>query len=604
MNNTLKLLIGFIFIAFILPISAVHAFPANASIDGPSNVSLLEDMTYTISVDVNNGDFHEQTVTITTKSSSPFIKAKPVVKTFVLPPYTHTTTGVDITATNDAANDDYDVTITVDVGGQKMDVPVKVYVGTNPFLTLNTFDKSVCANEYIDEVSVSVKNNTGSEKTVFLRAEQSILFPFFEEETIQLDSGDTEFVQFNVNTSPLNVGEYNGVILAQTSDIVLVRPFSVEVNDCPEPVEKTLSISVPTKIKDLVKTKTTLVPVTVKNLTKVVQEVSVYTSSIIPSESQSLFMGPNSTAIVNVPLTPGLDIAAGTYPVQFIASASGYTVSQTVNAKVLPIDLLEMHAATNIFTLVEGQSKTMTLIVDNRGDSTQTVTMGVQNTIPDITFSFAPSAFSLAPGKSTVVELSVSAKTNATIDSVNTTILATGSKSSATLGVAFDVLSQEEIAEGLIEIVAHPEYIETTPDAQKKIVIALHNPTENTISGVHFKLVGVKGADMAIVQEQSIVLTPHETENVTLTLVTQETTLVGTYSPVLVVESPDATSSVAFTVNVKNPGFLSAFTGLFLFLGDKAALIGLIILIVILALWLVSRNKKGQAWVESKPAEQ
>ena len=154
----------------------------------------------------------------------------------------------------------------------------------------------------------------------------------------------------------------------------------------------------------------------------------------------------------------------------------------------------------------------------------------------------------------------------------------------------------------MIQIVAHPEYIETFPDTQKKIVIALHNPTDKTIKNVHFKLVGVKGANMAIVQEESIVLTPHETENVTLILVTQETTKTGTYSPVLVVESPDATSSVAFTVNVKDPGVWGSFTGLFIFLGDKAALLGVIILIVILALWLVSRNKKGQAWVQSKPA--
>ncbi|MEK6902327.1 MAG: hypothetical protein AABX02_01925 [archaeon] len=470
MNATLKFMVGIFFLALVLPFTPAHAFPANSSVVGPANVSLLEGMTYTISVDINNGDFHEQDVIITAKSESKFIKVKPVVKEFTLPPYTHTATGIDITATNDAAHNDYDVTITIDVGGQKMDLPVKVYVGTNPFLTLNTFEKSVCANEYVDELSISVKNNTNATKEIMLHAEQAILFPVFEDVPISVDAGHTEFVTFNVNISPPNMGEYSGTILAKTSDIVLIRPFSVKVNDCPESVEKTISMSLPTKIKDLTKGQTTLVPVTIKNLTKVVQEVNVFTNSVIPSESQSLFMGPLSTAIVNVPLTPDLSIAAGTYSVQFVATASGYVVSQTMNAKVLPIDLLEMENATNIFTLEKGQTKTMSVGVENRGDSTQTVTMSIQHVIPDVTFTFAPGTFSLAPGKSTIVKLTVKADADVSIDSVNTTINATGNKSSVSLPLAFDILTDADLQEGMIQIVAYPQYIETIPDAQKEIV--------------------------------------------------------------------------------------------------------------------------------------
>lgn len=167
MNPMLNILSG-ILLTFVLVLAApsVHAFPFTASVDGPTNLSLVEGLTATIPIDINNIDFQSHHVVITTSSDSGFVDADVILDEFDMAPYQFTQVGVSISASEDADHDTYHVNVKVLMDGQQTIVPVTVYVGTNPFLTVNPFTKNVCGGEFVENLTVSVKNNIAhSERT-------------------------------------------------------------------------------------------------------------------------------------------------------------------------------------------------------------------------------------------------------------------------------------------------------------------------------------------------------------------------------------------------------------------------------------------------------
>ncbi|MEK6821278.1 MAG: hypothetical protein AABY11_02685, partial [archaeon] len=380
----------FVLISALFVAPVVSAFPFTANMDGPSTVSLLEGMTVTIPLSVNNLDFEEHDVTITVDSDSKLIKVTPAIKKFSLNGYESTVIGLDVFATLDADHDPYDVTIIIDADGQKTEVPLNVYVGSNPFLTVSAFNSASCTSDFFDSVSVSVKNNTGSDATVLVKGEHPILFPTFEEESLFLESGEIDIVQLSVATLPGNAGDYEGVVYVQTDAVLVARPFDVSVNECVSPKEAIVSLVFPKKAKDLIKLQTTLFPVTVKNLTNKVQQVNLSVDSIIPASAEDLVLQPNESFTLNVSVSPALSTPAGTHPFKVTASASGYIISQSTNMKVLPFSFVQSTLVDSFTKVTKGYSEEMVFVVENKGDVSQTVSFGVQFPIPGIDFSFSP----------------------------------------------------------------------------------------------------------------------------------------------------------------------------------------------------------------------
>lgn len=589
--------LGLLILALFAIAGVVTAFPFTATLDSQPNVSLLEGHTITSTIEIHNVDFEKHKITVTAKSDSKFVKVKPQIKSFTLNGYESTQLGIDIEATDDADHDTYNVTIKVDADGQVKEVPLTVYVGNNPFLTVSTFNTSVCGNEYVDSVSVSVKNLTSDDSAILIKAEQPVLFPTFEDESIQLDKGDTEIVSLDVHVSPQNTGSYDGTIFVQNDQILVARPFSVKVNDCPTPVEKTISLTLLKKPKDLVKLQTTLFPITLKNLTDNVQNVNVTIESVIPVEAISITLTPNETQTVDLKVSPDLSTKAGTYPAKITATASGYSVSQTTNMKVLPLAYIDASAATTIFEMTKGETQSMQIIVDNQGDTSQSISMAMQYAIPGVDFVFTPSTFMLAAGKTQVVNLAVTVSANASLNSVNNSIIVNGTPTK-TIPLTFDVISDTPVNTLLINIISAPELLKLNAGEEKTFEVVVENPTDSSIVGIHFKLVGVKGSGLVLLpKDPSETLAPHQTKTLVFVLKASDTTKAGAYAPILVMESAKASTSVPFTVIVEQGGLLSGLTGFFILLSGNAPLLGLIILLVIVALWVIGRvTKDTPAW--------
>lgn len=587
--HSLVKLVGWAFAA-LLVLPLVSAFPFTASLSGPSAVSLLEGTSVTVPLEIQNNDFVSHTVTISGFSDESTVKITPALKSFSLAPYEKTTVGIVVRATDDADHDTVFAKINVKLDAQQAVVPLTVYVGSNPYLTLTTFDSVVCAGEYVDSISVLVENRTTADMDVYLRAEQSILLPFTEDETITLENGIEEYVTFSVNVSPQNVGTYSGIVVAETPQLVMVRPFVVRVNDCPPVQEKTISLKLPTKTYDLPKLKTTLIPITVKNLTDDAQLVEFFVDTPMGYTLNAITIAPNDTATINAAFSPDATIPAGKKLVNITAVAGGYSVVQSLNVNVLPLDYLEVEPVSNVYELMEGETQTMDFIVRNLGDSPQTITFTTQDTISDVSFAFSPASVTLNTGKSARVSVSIHADDSVSTSRVNTFIVANG-RTSASFPVSFTILPSED-SSVVITFVSAPTEITLNADEQKDITVSIRNDSDSSVFGLRFKLLGVNGANISVIGPASITLAPHETKTIALKIVTQEDTRAGVYSPILAVQGKNGAGSTPLVVRV-NEGFINGLlTGLVTFANERAGILGILVLVILAGYYILSRSTK------------
>lgn len=590
MNTLLKVLAFVAAVFFVAP--AVHAVPYTASFTSPTAVSLLENMSVSLPLEIQNNDFRSHTVTLSGFSDEATVKIIPNLKTLTIAPYEKVTVGITVRATDDADHETVPAKVRVNIDGDTRDVPLTVYVGSNPFLTLTTFNSTVCANEYVESISVLVENRTSADTEVTLRAEQSILLPFTEDETLTLENGIEEYVTFRVNVSPPNAGKYTGTIFADTNQITMIRPFVVQVNDCPETVEKTISLKLPTKTYDLTKLKTTNIPISVKNLTDDAQFVEFFVDTDMGYTLNSITIAPRDTANINLSLTPDTSIPAGKKAITITAISGGYRIAQSLNVNVLPLDLLELENVSNIFTLFEGDSSSMDFIVHNRGDSTQSISFGLQSSVSDISSVFSPANVTLSPGKSARIQLTLTADHSVSVTRVNTAISASGSKSSATLPLSYVVEPNPSALEGALKFVSIPKEISLNADEQKEITVTLRNESDTAIVGVRFRLLGVNGSNISVVGPASATLAPYETQTFTLRIVTQEDTPAGVYSPILIAQGDNGSGRAPMSIRV-NDGFVNGLlTGLVTFANERAGILGFIVLVILAGYYIFSRSEK------------
>lgn len=594
MVNVVKM-IGFLVAAMVfLPL--VSAIPFTASFDSPSALSLLEGTSASLPLEIQNNDFTSHTVKISGFSDDAGVKIIPNIKTFVISPYEKATIGITVRALDDADHGTVLGKVKVDLDGQIVEVPVTVYVGTNPYLTLTTFNSVVCAGEYVESISVLVENRTSGDVDVSLHASHPILLPFSDDESVTLENGIEQFVTFHVNVSPQNVGTYTGTIVAETSQIVMVRPFKVSVNDCPTPSEKTISLKVPTKTYDLTKLKTTTVPITVKNLTDEPQYVEFFIETTIPHSIPSITIAPNDTAIINASFTPDTSIPAGKKTINVSAVSSGYSIVQSIQVNVLPLDYLTMQSVNTIYDITEGDVEAVDFVVFNEGDSTQTIVFGTQHVIPGVTFSFTPDKVVLEKGNSAHVRAFVRVAESTSTTKVDTFLVASG-KTTASFPISFSILENDDVTQIPLTFVSVPAEMSIDVDSQKEFLVTVQNNSDTSVLGVRFKLSGVNGAFISVISPTDVAIAPHETKTIALKLVTQEETRPGLYSPILVAQGTNGVGNAPFALKV-NGGFGSGLlTGLVTFANERAGILGFIVLVILAVFYLVSRSeKRSPAW--------
>jgi hypothetical protein len=587
--------------AFMLLFGTVSAFPFTATINGPHTVSLVEGTSMTIPLDINNLDYQKHEIKITADSETNFVKVTPAKQRFVLNQYQATAIGLELNVTDDASHELFVVEIEIDADGQKTVLPVNVYVGTNPILKLNSFENSVCGNDYYTEVSASVKNSTSEDKEVFVRIEQSALVPSVTPYEFTLEGGETQFLDIGLNVSPKKEGDFEGTIFAYTDDLAAARPFTVHVNNCPEAEDPVISLKVPAKKIDFPKLQTTNAEVTVKNLTNELQDVTLTGYGEIASGIIHVQIGPNENADIAVPFTPGLHVKTGEQLVEITAFSGSYRTTKSFEVNVLPIDYLETEFVENIFEIEEGKERQALLLISNKGDTAQEINVRMRDSTPEVSYLVSDEEFELETGESKLLVISVLVENNSYLVRVNNAVIIAG-KEEQHIPFLFNVLRPVSSDIIPLEFVSFPEKIEMNQNENKSIFVSLHNPSEKTISDISFRLLGVGNAGLHLIPVKEFDLLPLETKTVEVQLVSRENIKPAVYNPIITADSEGATASQSFTVEVIGNDF-GFFTGLAAGIGKNATPLGAVVLFLIFLLWLGSRTniyQKEPLWVSNK----
>ncbi len=585
---------------------AVSAFAFSAQALGPQTIALEKGHSLSVPVKITNLDVDAHDVTITIDTNSNLIEGDVLIDSLELQADQSAEFGIAISAESDADNDSYSLNVRVDADGQVSTIPYTVYVGSNPFLTITTFNEDVCANDYVHDIAFSVRNNLTTSVRVDAIAEQSYLSPSVDPASRVIARGDTEFFSMAIHTAPLSAGDYDGVVLVKTSQIWVQKPFSVDVHDCVAPAEKPIEMTLPISPKSLVKFKTTLIPVKIRNLSEETQTITLATNSIIPSQNMTIQIPEGETATVNVPFSPDASVAAGTYAVEFIASTESYSQSKLLNLKVVAADHFELLANIPAFTAQKGRTTTLTFQLHNDGDTTQTVQLGMQQATPGVDYAFAPSSVNLGAGQRVTVELKVTPTSSTTTTNVSNVIVAAG-KSTQTYPITFSVVPapiEEQIF--VLEFLSTPEFISLSQGESRDIQVIVRNPTDASLQEIAFRVSGeAKQAGIVVLSEELLFLAPYETRTITLTLQASRDATVGKAAASLLADGSNAAGSASFDVNVVSSGlFNGVFSGLASFIGNTG--IGLLVLIFLL-LFVLSRGNRastnGQMWKDAHKGE-
>lgn len=109
---------------------------------------------------------------------------------------------------------------------------------------LNEFDGKICKGE-TENLTVFVRNTTGSGKTILLNADNAMILPHFEKSYVDLASGQEKAVQLVVNANNLSLGYYNILLEGDAADYHISKKLEIEVVNCEDIAKRTFSLNVP-----------------------------------------------------------------------------------------------------------------------------------------------------------------------------------------------------------------------------------------------------------------------------------------------------------------------------------------------------------------------
>ncbi|MDZ4256889.1 MAG: hypothetical protein U1C71_04725 [archaeon] len=602
-NNFFRWIILGLF-AFILIAGTAHAFPFRGFIESPSNFSLLSGDRMSVPLVIDNVDFRSHDVRIRVDTSSPFIQLKPAFTRVNVSPYEQFRFGVELIATEDARSGTYDAEIILDAEGQITRIPFTVYVGSNPFLIVNPFEKSVCANDYVGTISAEIQNRTGRIVDANISASHPLLMPQVNPPEIRLTGGEREFVSIVLNVAPSQEGDYEGRLFVQTNDIWVQRPFMVNVSDCPAPVIKTISISLPTRVPQLPKLETTFVPITVENLTDVPQDVTLIPISVVAADNVKVQIGPRQKATLQLALTPGKHVEPGRQRVEITGMTSTYSQTVVLEVDVLPLSRLTMEQIEGFTHIRKGEQAFLQLLVVNDGDIDQSVSMMVADAIPGITVTFVPQQFILTKGNSLLVLVGVEAQIDTPVRQVTTFIQAQGSVT-ATIPLSFMVEPARGPPLEPLQVVSYPIDVSLQQGESRTISISVHNPNSTAVSEVRFTLPGDAREGIFLVPRgAATIIQPLETKTMEVTLFREaDSPVTGVVERQLALHSQAGTQRVPLRIHT-DAGFTGFLSGLVAFVGERGIWLGGLILILLGIYWLGKRTQGPQpVWVRKGRGE-
>ncbi len=609
MNMKLKLL----FLAVLLALLP-SAFAVNGITLAPPSYSLSLDSQTALNAVYGISNDSGQRVCFSVRADTNQDKLETVVASpsFCLNNSERTDITLTAIASDETPNGSFNVRLIVshDLGTELHDLNVLVL--QSPAISFSVSSGAeFCSNKSIS-IPATVTNNSGAVQWIEVEANAPEFLPWVNKPSFSLEASQSKEIKVKMNTnSSTKTGTHYFVLNSHTAQQVSAQRFSFVVKKCEEPpsIESGFELEIPEDCLNINPGKEKTADFTISNIGN--QPITVWFS--VQKNGLEIEWDDESKSPVTLDPEEGIRSSIKIKVPEGIrealhhvtVNASSLNDSQTKNICVIASRPFSMDLFPNSVMIENGESFGVALSIENKWNTSQTVSLSALEVDEDTHVSFARTSVSLKKYEKKTVIATVRTDSNSAEGLHSVRFKASNSNGIQTKLLYFTVLPvgvppeppPGEPIEAVLDFLSFPTRIDLNAGESREIAFVVANDSNQTVSGIQLRFEGLP-MNIAFVAPSRFDLAPGETRNLRGTLIVGSDIPTGTSSVRLIASNNQFKSTKRVQLDLKgiesaeqekNP-FERLITGLVGF-GSKNWLIGLIILALIIGWMVWSKNK-------------
>ncbi|MBI4053254.1 MAG: hypothetical protein HY394_04410 [Candidatus Diapherotrites archaeon] len=557
---------------------------------------------------VKNNSDTQACITISVSPYSPVFRFSASNESFCLNAGEQTT--VTVTATSlDAAQGTYDFEVVGrhNFGESRAILSLKVE-STGNSIELVTFNRNVCLGDNA-ELSVLVRNTSGSFASIDLSADSSLFVPVVSPKSLLLGPNEERFVTVEAALpSAISEGEYFVDVFADSGSLRVKKRVYFRAVDCAVASNPKFNLSLSPGCFSVQKGKSAIIRFSLESLSDSSQTVDLATESgLVVGLSEPVFLPAKETRVFDLNVVARKSDKTGAHDIALFAWSGDYKQKRTTCVNVRGVHDSAFELLGNDIGIARETNGVFTLRVSNDGDFDERYNLRISNPYRDISVDTLSQSFTVRAHESRDVFISVSALADAELGRRSLTLRVTGADEFVS-SISFVVVESAESAEGF-SLSSYPGQARLKQGEEQKLVFSFRNSRQETVEGVSTRLIGFP--DGVTLVAGTVDVLPGQSKNVEAVLRVSSDVKPGTYNGTLLVKNREFNFSKPFTLYVEqavsaqnggNGGQNGPFSGFFT-LGRDAViglivLLALIVLIVLLAGALSPGRDEMQVWVK------
>jgi len=609
MNMKLKLL----FLAVLLALLP-SAFAVNGITLTPPSYSLSLDSQTALNAVYGISNDSGQRVCFSVRADSNQDKLEAVVASpsFCLNNSERTDITLTAIASDETPSGSFNVRLIVshDLGTELHDL--NVLVMQSPAISFSVSSGQEFCNNKSISIPATVQNNSSAAQWIEVEANAPEFLPRVDKPSFSLEASQSKGINVKMNTnSTTKTGTHYFVLNSRTPLQVSAQRFSFTVKKCEEEptIESGFSLDVPSDCLNINPGKDKFADFTIDNTGN--QPITVWFSiqkngleiDWDDENKSPVTLDPEEGIRSSIKITAPEGIKETLYHVT--VNASSLNDSQTKNICVIVARPFSLDLFPNSVMIENGESFGVALSIENKWNTSQTVSLSALEIDGDTHVSFARTSVSLKKYEKKTVIATVQTDSNSLEGLHSLRFKASNSNGIQTKLLYFTVLPAgvppepppTEPIEAVLDFLSYPTAIDLNAGESREIAFVVANDGNQTVSGIQLRFEGLP-INIAFVGPSRFDLAAGEARSLRGTLVVGSDIPSGTSSVRLIASNNQfkATRRVQLDLlgtkeaeQQTNP-VLRIITGLIGF-GTKNWVIGLIILALIIGWMIWSKNK-------------
>jgi len=594
---------------------ASSAFASFAIIPGAKQANLSRNDSIGLQFQIKNLGYDEICLNLETEQNDSYIETNLSEDSMCLNGNESANTTVTI-RTENAPRGLQTVTLEAESSEEIAFAIISIYVSEEPEIELVAYSNDICRGTK-DHINVLVRNNSDEFKEVRLQAENEMLLPYFERQTLSLIPFEEKYVELNVHPSPYSAeGTHIVSMMAITDDEIVKETVVLDVEDCGEERDAEFSLDVSTRCLDVEKSEDEKIYFTVKN--KLDTEQKVYFSAggelAARLSTDSAWLEGDEEREFYFEVNVDQDARVKDYNVALRVWNSSYGLGEDLCIRPEKAHSVDIRIEENNLELSQWENAVFTVVLENGGDYSEEFELEIDNDYDNIEVILSDDEIDVERHGSREVYISVNALQEAAEGFYNITFKADTGRDEFEAELYFEVIEAEEIPdvpEQAIEITGYATSINMDENTEKSIFVTVKNNSNTLQENIRVELTGLPDG-IAATWETSLSLVPGQEKTVKLNIIADNDTN-GEYWPELKTWNAEQSDERSVTLIVEAVeeeeqanANLAGLVGLFA--AGGSALLGLALLvIVVLALVLISRasrnpstQKKDEIWMRGQ----